>query len=99
MSVTRPRKLRNAEILADVMPEDLVKFGLIPEFIGRLPVISILEKLTRPQLVCVLERPNSLLKQYRKMFLLEAGFASPEAITEIRTSPYENRVGVPSWSR
>ena len=62
----------SSEILADVMPEDLVKFGLIPEFIGRLPVISILKELTRPQLVCVLEQTkNSLLKQYRKMFMLE----------------------------
>lgn len=61
-----------SEILADVMPEDLVKFGLIPEFIGRLPVISILKELSRTQLVCVLEQTkNSLLKQYRKMFLLE----------------------------
>jgi ATP-dependent Clp protease ATP-binding subunit ClpX len=61
-----------SEILTDVMPEDLVKFGLIPEFIGRLPVISILKELSRTQLVCVLEQTkNSLLKQYRKMFLLE----------------------------
>jgi len=61
-----------SEILADVMPEDLVKFGLIPEFIGRLPVVSILKELSRTQLVCVLEQTkNSLLKQYRKMFLLE----------------------------
>ena len=61
-----------SEVLADVMPEDLVKFGLIPEFIGRLPVVSILKELTRKQLICVLEQTkNSLLKQYRKMFMLE----------------------------
>jgi ATP-dependent Clp protease ATP-binding subunit ClpX len=60
------------EILSEVMPEDLVKFGLIPEFIGRLPVVSILHELTCPQLVEVLQNTkNSLLKQYRKMFMLE----------------------------
>ena len=60
------------QILSEVMPEDLVKFGLIPEFIGRLLVVSVLKELTSPQLVEVLqETKNSLLKQYRKLFLLE----------------------------
>jgi ATP-dependent Clp protease ATP-binding subunit ClpX len=85
-----------AEVLADVMPEDLVKFGLIPEFIGRLPVISILEELTRPQLVCVLEQTkNSLLKQYRKMFLLEGAELrfTREAITEIAEQALTMKTG------
>ncbi|MGN7066920.1 ATP-dependent Clp protease ATP-binding subunit ClpX [Micrococcus luteus] len=57
---------------ADVRPEDLLKFGLIPEFIGRLPVITTVEDLTHEQLVRVLTEPrNALLKQYQKMFLMD----------------------------
>ena len=60
------------ELLSEVRPEDLVKYGLIPEFIGRLPVVSVLEELTQGELVRVLkETKNSLLKQYRKLFLME----------------------------
>ena len=61
-----------AELLAEVRPEDLVKYGLIPEFIGRLPVLSLLEELSRAELVKVLrDTKNSLLKQYQKLFLME----------------------------
>lgn len=61
-----------AELMRDVRPEDLVKYGLIPEFIGRLPVVSLLEELTSNELVKILkETKNSLLKQYKKLFILE----------------------------
>jgi ATP-dependent Clp protease ATP-binding subunit ClpX len=57
------------EILAKVLPEDLLKFGLIPEFIGRLPVISSVHSLDKQALVRILVEPkNALLKQYRKFF-------------------------------
>ncbi|MDO5634051.1 MAG: ATP-dependent Clp protease ATP-binding subunit ClpX [Micrococcus sp.] len=57
---------------ADVRPEDLLKFGLIPEFIGRLPVITAVEDLSHEQLVRVLTEPkNALVKQYQKMFLMD----------------------------
>ncbi|QCU78278.1 ATP-dependent Clp protease ATP-binding subunit ClpX [Citricoccus sp. SGAir0253] len=57
---------------ADVRPEDLLKFGLIPEFIGRLPVITTVDNLDHAQLVNILTRPrNALLKQYQKMFLMD----------------------------
>jgi ATP-dependent Clp protease ATP-binding subunit ClpX len=60
------------ELLAEVRPEDLVKYGLIPEFIGRLPVLSVLDELNRSELIKVLkDTKNSLLKQYRKLFLME----------------------------
>ena len=60
------------ELMRDVRPEDLVKYGLIPEFIGRLPVVSLLEELSRNELVKILkETKNSLLKQYRKLFMME----------------------------
>jgi ATP-dependent Clp protease ATP-binding subunit ClpX len=60
------------QIFAEVMPEDLMKFGLIPEFIGRLPVIATVEKLNREALVAILTEPrNALVKQYQKLFELD----------------------------
>ena len=60
------------KIFSEVMPEDLLKFGLIPEFIGRLPVIAIVDKLDRVALVEILTEPrNALLKQYQKLFELD----------------------------
>jgi ATP-dependent Clp protease ATP-binding subunit ClpX len=59
-------------IFSEVMPEDLMKFGLIPEFIGRLPVIATVDKLNRAALVEILTEPrNALLKQYQKLFDLD----------------------------
>jgi ATP-dependent Clp protease ATP-binding subunit ClpX len=59
----------NAELLAQVMPEDLLQYGLIPEFIGRLPVISAVHQLTREDLVQILVEPkNALVKQYQRFF-------------------------------
>lgn len=61
-----------AELLQQVQPEDLVKYGLIPEFIGRLPVTALLGELDEAALVKVLTEPkNSLIKQYRKLFEME----------------------------
>jgi len=60
------------ELLQNVEPEDLLKFGLIPEFIGRLPIISTLEDLDEGSLIQILEEPkNSLTKQYGKLFEIE----------------------------
>ncbi|QXQ11763.1 ATP-dependent Clp protease ATP-binding subunit ClpX [Paeniglutamicibacter sp. Y32M11] len=57
---------------SDVRPEDLLKFGLIPEFIGRLPVITTVEKLDREALIRILSEPkNALIKQYQKMFRMD----------------------------
>ena len=62
----------NADSYGDVMPEDLLKFGLIPEFIGRLPVITTVSNLDRPALIQILSTPkNALVKQYQKMFQLD----------------------------
>jgi ATP-dependent Clp protease ATP-binding subunit ClpX len=59
----------SAEMLANVMPEDLMSFGLIPEFVGRLPVISAVHQLTREDLVEILVEPkNALVKQYQRFF-------------------------------
>ncbi len=60
------------ELLLDVEPEDLIKFGLIPEFIGRLPVVATLEELTEDALVQILTQPrNALTKQYERLFEME----------------------------
>lgn len=60
------------ETLCQVQPEDLIKFGLIPEFVGRLPVIASLGELTEEELIQILTEPrNALVKQYRKLFELE----------------------------
>jgi ATP-dependent Clp protease ATP-binding subunit ClpX len=61
------------QVLRDVEPEDLIKYGLIPEFVGRLPVVATLEELDESALVQILTEPkNALLKQYQKMFGMEA---------------------------
>jgi ATP-dependent Clp protease ATP-binding subunit ClpX len=59
-------------VLRDVQPEDLIKYGLIPEFVGRLPVVATLEELDEAALIQILTQPkNALLKQYQKMFSME----------------------------
>ena len=61
-----------SNIIKNVEPEDLIKFGLIPEFIGRLPVITTLENLEKNALVQILKEPkNALIKQYKKLFSME----------------------------
>src|SRR5262249_55536800 len=68
----------SSELLADVMPEDLLAYGLIPEFIGRLPVVSAVHQLQRDDLVKILVEPkNALVKQYQPFFNyapIELGF-------------------------
>jgi ATP-dependent Clp protease ATP-binding subunit ClpX len=63
---------RLGELLAEVQPEDLLKFGFIPEFVGRLPVIACLDDLDEVALVAILKEPkNALIKQYQKLFEFE----------------------------
>jgi ATP-dependent Clp protease ATP-binding subunit ClpX len=67
--VKSKRSLEGTELLSGVMPEDLLSYGLIPEFIGRLPVISAVHQLTREDLVEILQEPkNALVKQYQRFF-------------------------------
>ena len=63
---------RTGDILRDIEPEDLLKFGLIPEFVGRLPVIATLDDLDEDSLVAILIEPkNALMKQYQRLFSME----------------------------
>src|SRR5882672_1494015 len=65
-------EMRLGELLEAVQPEDLLKFGLIPEFIGRLPVIATLHELTEEALIDILTKPkNSLVKQFQKLFEMD----------------------------
>jgi ATP-dependent Clp protease ATP-binding subunit ClpX len=70
--VAAPDERRAGEVLRHTEPEDLLKFGLIPEFVGRLPVIATLEDLDTEALVKILQQPkNALVKQYQKLFDME----------------------------
>jgi len=79
-------KNENQDVFKQVQPEDLRKFGLIPEFIGRLPVIATVEQLDKPALISILTEPkNALIKQYQRMFEID-GFElefEPAAIEKI----------------
>src|SRR4028119_167294 len=95
-TVKDPNDRRVGDVLKDVQPEDLVKFGLIPEFIGRLPVIATLEDLDEAALVKILIEPkNALVKQYAKLFDMEdveLGF-SDEALSAVARKAIERKTG------
>jgi ATP-dependent Clp protease ATP-binding subunit ClpX len=72
-SVRGASERKIGELLQDIEPEDLIKFGLIPELVGRLPVIATLEELTEEALVDILVTPrNALVKQYARLFAMES---------------------------
>jgi ATP-dependent Clp protease ATP-binding subunit ClpX len=67
-----PREKRTSETLKNVQPDDLVKFGMIPEFIGRVPVTAVLDPLDEPALIAILTEPRSaLIKQYKKLLKMD----------------------------
>lgn len=87
---------QSADILTQLLPEDLLKFGLIPEFIGRLPVVTSLEKLTQLDLERVLVEPkNALIKQYKRMFAIDNVelIFEKDAISEIARLAIERDTG------
>jgi len=91
------KKNRNVgELLGEVMPQDFIKYGLIPEFIGRVPVVVTLNMLDESALVRILKEPkNSLIKQYRKLFELdgvELEFDEP-ALVSIAAKAMERKTG------
>ena len=84
------------KILQNATPEDLEKFGLIPEFIGRLPVIAVMDHLDVDDLVRILKEPkNSLIKQYQKLFKFEKVKLSftDDALVAMATKAVERRTG------
>ena len=88
------RKL--GEVLAQILPEDLLKFGLIPEFVGRLPVVVTLDSLDEESLVQILTEPrNALVKQYQKIFAMDGVdlVFTKEAIASIAREAQKRKTG------
>jgi ATP-dependent Clp protease ATP-binding subunit ClpX len=83
-------------LLAQVLPEDLHRFGLIPEFIGRIPVVAHVEELTEPELVRILTEPkNALVRQYERLFAMEDVdlVFTADALTEIAAQAIGRQTG------
>ena len=94
--VSGPDERRTGEVLRGVEPEDLLKFGLIPEFIGRLPVIATLEDLDETALVQILTEPkNAIVKQYQRLFEMEDVklTLTPDALKAIARKAIERKTG------
>jgi len=94
--VRAPDERSTGQILADVEPEDLLKFGLIPEFIGRLPVIATLSDLDVKALVAILTEPkNALVKQYQRLFEMENVSLqfTEDAMTAVAQKAIQRRTG------
>ncbi|MBS4215449.1 MULTISPECIES: ATP-dependent protease ATP-binding subunit ClpX [Neobacillus] len=90
------QEISSKELLSKVLPEDLLRFGLIPEFIGRLPVIASLEQLDEAALIEILTKPkNALVKQYQKMLEIDAVELEFEegALEEIAKKAIERKTG------
>jgi ATP-dependent Clp protease ATP-binding subunit ClpX len=86
----------NRNVLSEVTTEDLIKFGIIPEFVGRFPVVGALEPLSVENLVSILVEPkNALVKQYQKLFELEGANLtfSDGALRRIAEMAYVERTG------
>ncbi len=94
--VTSKNSMEMGELLSEVIPQDLVKFGLIPEFVGRVPINVSLHGLDRDALVRILREPkNALIKQYKKLFDLDEVKLTfePDAIEMIAEQAFERKTG------
>ena len=93
---TETQKVDDEKILTQVQPEDLLKYGLIPEFVGRLPVVVTLEQLTEDALVDIITKPrNALIKQYKKLLAIDGVELEieEEAIRAIARKALERKTG------
>ena len=90
------KEINQYEIFKELLPQDLLKFGLIPEFIGRLPIIATLKDLDKHALVQILVEPkNSLVKQYQKLFEIDGVelVFEEDALTSIVEKAIERKTG------
>jgi len=95
-TIESKKKRKLGDILAQIMPEDLLKFGLIPEFVGRLPVVVTLDSLDEESLVQILTEPrNALVKQYQKIFAMDGVdlVFTKEAIASIAREAQKRKTG------
>ncbi|MFN4195356.1 MAG: ATP-dependent protease ATP-binding subunit ClpX [Thermosynechococcus sp.] len=91
-----PKEKRSADILKQLEPQDLVKYGMIPEFIGRIPVVAVLEPLDVAALAEILTQPqNALLKQYQKLMRMDSVELrfEPAAVEAIAQEAYRRKTG------
>ena len=89
-------KADNTHILEQIQQEDLLKYGLIPEFVGRVPVVAVLEELSIDALIRIIEEPkNAILKQYKKLFEIDGVELEmePEAIRRIAEKAIKKKTG------
>jgi len=94
--VTPIRAQRDSELLRQAQPQDLLKYGLIPEFVGRLPVLGVLDELDEAALIEILTKPrNAILKQYSKLFEYEGVKVTftEDAAREIAREALQRKVG------
>ena len=95
-NVQTRRERNQGELFSELLPEDLLKFGLIPEFVGRVPIVVALEALTKEALVNILTKPkNALIKQYKKLFEMDGVSLKfdAEAVEEIAEQAIERNTG------
>src|SRR4029079_9157680 len=95
-TVRAPEDRKTGEIFREVEPEDLLKYGLIPEFVGRLPVVATLEDLDEASLKLILTQPkNALVKQYQRLFEMESIdlTLAEEALGAIARKAIERKTG------
>jgi ATP-dependent Clp protease ATP-binding subunit ClpX len=93
---SKNRQNETGKLLADVQPEDLIKFGLIPEFVGRLPVVATLEELDEAALVKILTEPkNAITKQFKKLFEMEGAELEfrPDALSAVAGKALKRKTG------
>ena len=94
--ISKEQEERIGEVFAKVLPEDLVRQGIIPELVGRLPIITTLQDLDEEALIKILTEPkNAIVKQYKKLFEIEGVELefTPEALTKIAKLALERRIG------
>ena len=92
----QPKEKRTADILRHMEPDDLVKFGMIPEFIGRVPVVAVVDPLDEEALIEILTEPrNALVKQYQKLLKMDNVQLDfkPDAIRAIAQEAYRRKTG------
>lgn len=92
----QPREKRNADVIKHLEPDDLVKFGMIPEFIGRVPMVAVVEPLDEEALMAILTQPrNALVKQYQKLLKMDNVQLDfkPDAVRAIAQEAYRRKTG------
>lgn len=95
-SIQKKEEKNVGEILSQLMPEDLLKFGLIPEFVGRLPVVATFDALDEESLRRILVEPkNALVKQYQKIFAMDGVemLFTPRTVEEISRQAFQRKTG------